>query len=231
MKFTILICVLFFNVHAVSAAACKQNPSQLIAHYQIKQTSMNGKPHHETMTLTRFNNQVGHFYHEKNYGDWWSKASNKYLMLARYFPAFNKAIEYQHDEINMKSSAITWQQQWQLLTDKFIEKMIHKGTENKGCTAVNILTLNENDTEYTLRWLPKLRLIEQLTISSNGQLLTSWQLLNLNGKPADAEQYVKKVLAYQTIDYADIGDNEADPFLAKMIHQGFKEGAVAEHSH
>ena len=28
---------------------------------------------------------------------------------------------------------------------------------------------------------------------------------------------------YQTTDYAYIGDNENDPFLAKMINQGFVE--------
>ena len=36
---------------------------------------------------------------------------------------------------------------------------------------------------------------------------------------------------YQTTDYADIGDNESDPFLAKMINLGFVEHGASGFYH
>ncbi|WP_286234376.1 hypothetical protein [Thalassotalea sediminis] len=227
MKSTLLIFVLFFNVNAVLAAACKQNPSQLIAHYRVTE----GDSQHQKLTLARFNNQAGQFYHDKNYGDWWSKSSNSHLMLTRYFPAFKKAIEYQPSEIKLEASENTWQKQWQMISDQFIAKMTPQHIESKGCLRVEMLTLKEHDVEYILHWLPMLRLVEQLEVVSKGQVLKSWQLIALNDQPADVQQYVKNLSTYQTIDYADIGDNEADPFLAKMIHQGFKATTSTEHIH
>ena len=38
------------------------------------------------------------------------------------------------------------------------------------------------------------------------------------------EGYMKEWKAYKTYDYADIGDNEADPVLGKLIQQGFTQG-------
>ncbi|RDX37500.1 hypothetical protein DZA50_02040 [Kangiella sp. HD9-110m-PIT-SAG07] len=43
-----------------------------------------------------------------------------------------------------------------------------------------------------------------------------------NGK--SVEDYLKEWKTYKTYDYADIGDNEADPVLGKLIQQGFVRG-------
>ncbi|MDO6426137.1 hypothetical protein Q4489_03890 [Thalassotalea sp. 1_MG-2023] len=232
MKIALFALVFTFTCHTVFASSiCNENPAQLIANYQVNHQSVDGTITHDTLTLARLNNQVGQYYHAKNYGDLWSRPSEQHLLLTRYFPDYQKAIEYQTDEIKVRSYTVTWQQQWQLLTDQFVANMERIDMQTKGCNRVEVLTAKVNKFEYTLHWLPALRLVEKLVIKKKGSLHTSWQLSNINHELEDVQNYVNKILTFQTIDYADIGDNEADPFLAKMIHQGFKEGTVIGHSH
>jgi len=45
-------------------------------------------------------------------------------------------------------------------------------------------------------------------------------------EPKKIEEFFRIRGSYQTTDYADIGDNESDPFLLKMMNLGFiKHGA------
>lgn len=50
-----------------------------------------------------------------------------------------------------------------------------------------------------------------------------FELLTLNSSGA-VQQSMKSWQAYKTYDYADIGDNEADPVLGNLIQQGFVRG-------
>ncbi|OKY26955.1 hypothetical protein [Thalassotalea sp. PP2-459] len=232
MRLALFSLVFTFTCHTIFAASiCKENPAQLIANYQVNHQNVKGSITRDTLTLARLNNQVGQYYHGKSYGDLWSKPSEQHLLLTRYFPDYQKAIEYQTDEIPVRSYTATWQQQWQLLTDQFVANMERIEIQSKGCYRVEVLTSKVNQIEYTLYWLPTLRLVEKLVIKTEENLLTSWQLTSINHELEDVQNYVNNILTFQTIDYADIGDNEADPLLTKMIHQGFKEREVIVHSH
>jgi len=55
------------------------------------------------------------------------------------------------------------------------------------------------------------------------QLTQTLTLGTVDFKKAQIQQQFALWDAYQTTDYADIGDNEGDPFLAKMINLGFIE--------
>ena len=50
-----------------------------------------------------------------------------------------------------------------------------------------------------------------------------WQLEKIEHKENIITQAFRQRANYQTTDFADIGDNEADPFLIKMINLGFIE--------
>ena len=53
--------------------------------------------------------------------------------------------------------------------------------------------------------------------------LITYRLAAVAGGPEAARAHVARWRGYQSTDFADIGDNESDPFLQRMIHQGFIE--------
>lgn len=73
-----------------------------------------------------------------------------------------------------------------------------------------------------------LRMLDELKLLINGHDFVDQ--MDINGKQFELsslesgqsiETAVAEWSAYQTFDYADIGDNEADPVLGKLIQQGF----------
>ena len=54
----------------------------------------------------------------------------------------------------------------------------------------------------------------------------SWTLTNADYE-ADVSNFFAKRVDYQATDYADIGDDHTDPFLTKMVTQGFIEAGAS----
>ncbi len=56
-----------------------------------------------------------------------------------------------------------------------------------------------------------------------GETLTVWRRLEIVSDPATVQAAFDRRASYLSTDYADIGDNESDPFLLRMINLGFIE--------
>lgn len=56
-----------------------------------------------------------------------------------------------------------------------------------------------------------------------GGTLTVWRRLEIVSDPTSAQAAFDRRASYASTDYADIGDNESDPFLLRMINLGFIE--------
>ena len=82
--------------------------------------------------------------------------------------------------------------------------------------------LTSQEMQTTLNELKQLitdgEFVDQITI--NGK---QFELLSLESGKA-VKNTMSQWSRYQTFDYADIGDNEADPVLGKLIQQGFVRG-------
>ncbi|GLX78237.1 hypothetical protein tinsulaeT_15770 [Thalassotalea insulae] len=225
MKKIILLFLCFGALaHAAPQADCDQN--HLIAHYRIDQHQANQTKTLD-QTLVRQDNQLIQLFSGQQYGDMWLKLPNDKLMLTRFFPAEQRAIEYQAEDIkgNLLGSDF-WQKKWQLLSPQLLDKMpVSKQTGN-GCQLVEHRQWQFQDTSYNLRWLPNQQLIERFEVSDNGQLIESWQLTNIETGSEKVKIFIAPISNYQSTDFADIGDNEADPFFAKMITQGFTQQLI-----
>lgn len=211
--------------------SCDKQADMLLASYQTKQLDQHGRTLTNKLNLYRLQNEVGHFYPNQNYGDWWSKTPNEQLLLTRYFPEYHRSIEYQPTEIGVKKkrSNAVWQKKWQLISTKLLSKMKVSGVEGEGCHQIELLTYKEKGKKYKARWYTKLQLLERFEIYKGSQLQTSWRLKDLNTDTEFVRRYAKNISAYQSTDYADIGDMESDPFLSKMINQGFSQQDVNRH--
>jgi hypothetical protein len=55
----------------------------------------------------------------------------------------------------------------------------------------------------------------------------NWQLAEVTYDNKMIQQQLDTFSAYQSTDFADIGDNESDPFFRKMINLGFIEHSAS----
>jgi len=228
MKKQFLIFTLFFiSTHYAVAEPLATSGIQLHASYQIVQVNEQGQKISRTMTLYRTENQVGQYFHDKGYGDWWSKNSSSKIMLLRYFPKYQQSIEYQQDEIQgLKRQADFWQKKTQLVSLEFLSKMTIENVEKHEGNIIKVMSYHDKGQSIYVRWIANLKLLERIDIYSGNAMVSSWILDYLSIDPEQVATYACTIQSYQSTDYADIGDNESNPFLAKMIHQGFTERIV-----
>ena len=86
--------------------------------------------------------------------------------------------------------------------------------------------MKKHGKHLKLRWLTGLNLLAGLEEYHKDQLLMTWRLNKINTELQHVANYVSLIESYQTTDYADIGDNESNKFLSKMINQGFSTNTI-----
>ena len=220
-KTIFVLLALIYSQHSV--AQCQVNANELKAQYQVSNEANSGKKTKHMLTLYRHHNDVAYQYNNQGISEYWHQQHNGLIDLTRYFDHDKQGIEYQASEIKNKQS---WQQIMQLISPKLRQKMQLISERENACQLEQKLQLIEGKKEILLTWLPQIKLVKKLTIITPTQT-KHWQLLQLStGAEKVAEQFAKWQ-RYKTTDYADVGDNEDDPFLAKMINLGFVEHAAS----
>jgi hypothetical protein len=91
--------------------------------------------------------------------------------------------------------------------------------------------LKKGETSISLEWLTHLRLVKTYSeVSSSGK--ATWTLEGMVSEADEVRKHFATRAGYQTTDYADIGDNESDPFFLKMMNLGFVDhGASGFYDH
>ncbi|WP_193050021.1 hypothetical protein [Pseudoalteromonas undina] len=222
MKKVFLIMSALFSASSF-AEQCDINPQVLKATYTIinkaPQALKNNKENSQTLTLWRNEQQVAH--QSQVITELWQHTSNNQIRPIRYFNAQQRGIEYQPSEVQ---GVQNWSAKVQLVDNHLIEKMILVSTEGEGCNEIKNYSLEENNSQYNLAFFTHSKLVKTFSISNLANKASTSLSLDAvqNDTPAIKAQFAKWD-NFQTTDYADIGDNESDPFLAKMINLGFIE--------
>ncbi|MBE1298585.1 MAG: hypothetical protein GJ680_01570 [Alteromonadaceae bacterium] len=215
----------FVSISLLLCSFTFANAAPLQAHYEI--TEANGHSQHperkRPFSLWRISdNEVVHQYPKTGVSQHWTLQKNHRVKLIKLFDAHKRGIEYEATEI-AGHQLKDWSEKHQLLDSKLLAKM----TESKASTQGKFgkeryFRFHQDDVDLSLVWLAEHNLIKQMQVNKGGHSMT-WQLLSIDFKQADvAEQYAKWDNYYLT-DYADVGDNESDPFLMQMINLGFVE--------
>lgn len=172
------------------------------------------------LVLWRKGGQALHEYPEEQLADLWEHTPNKQIRLVRHFDEFERAIEYQPGEIKEGRTKGAWNTKRQLIADDQLEKMQLTRTEGEDCDkSVTYVSETENKTAQ-LEWLTELQLVKAMTETHSDRTI-ELQLEATMTDPQEVEAALIKRSDFQSTDYADIGDNESDPFLLKMINLGF----------
>ncbi|HEA16732.1 hypothetical protein LCGC14_2391690 [marine sediment metagenome] len=216
MKKIILSLVLISPL--ASAAQCALDNQYVQANYQVsKQAVANTLAQTEQFTLWRTPHQVAE--QGRELVEMWQQLSNQQIRPIRYFQTQQRGIEYQPTEVQVQQD---WSTKYQLVSDDFIAKMTLKSEQGEGCEQLQNYQLVQGDTKIELAWLVNKKLVSSMRISKP-QLTQTLTLATVRFDKAAVLQQFARWDSYQTTDYADIGDNEGDPFLAKMINLGFIE--------
>lgn len=188
---------------------------QLIAEYEINHQAANH------VTVIKAKQQVGIVYAKQKLVELWHQLPNNQVALTRYFTEHKRGIEYQPADLTQH---VNWQQLSSQFTPEQIKGIKKINSQGEGCERSEHYVWQDATKVIDLIWLPERNLIKSFQVTAfraenNAQLEQSWQLtdLKLSGGAIQIAQWQQ----WPTVDYADIGDNEDDPFLTKMINQGF----------
>ncbi|ARD44657.1 hypothetical protein [Colwellia sp. PAMC 21821] len=223
----IIVALLFTISLSSNASECEISPDLLSAYYQLSTQPSNTtaikKPVPQLFELHREAKVVLHRNISKGVDELWTKNGHR-LSLSRVFEKYQHVIEYQSNELRYQPQ---WQDVFQLVVTPELKNMQFVEQKNTGCLLEEHYILKDKHKEYQLTWLPKLRLVKYFQLK-DVKFTRQWQLTKYQPNDVERLSLFKQYSTYQSTDYADIGDSEDVPFLAKMINQGF---SVPVHHH
>ena len=230
----LISCFLFSSL---SYAQCEDDSQILGASYLIKQIDLKtgktigGPQGEQSLNFWRDHEQVLYEYQDQKISEKWNRLSNQQIRLVRYFDNFQRGIEYQPTEINHGQGEHNWGSKFQIVNPLFIRQLSLVKQTGDNCDLVSHYEKTQSSADKTnketaqavqLSWSVVYQLPTYFSIK-NKDILVQWQLIKLIKNPSQVQQEIRNKQDYQLTDYSDIGDNESDPFLAKMINQGFIE--------
>lgn len=197
----------------------------LSAHYQIS-VERGEQAVTKSLVLYRHQGLIAHHFADKNITEIWERNHRGHARVTRFFEPEQRGIEYASNEVGGAENDDDWSAKAQLIADSRIAAMKLVASNGQGCERSETYRFNTDKGHTELQWLPEQRLIQSLELV-HGEHYEHWQLLKVSRDTAAIAKYFNQRFSYQTTDYADIGDNESDPFLMNMIRLGFIKGGAS----
>ncbi|WP_230969078.1 hypothetical protein [Nitrogeniibacter aestuarii] len=211
-----------------SAIACDMDANHLGARYESTVHSGHTNTHADdhahdqqvTMTLWRNGKRVAHEFPKAGITEIWWNTPNGFLAVTRNFDSARRSIEYAPMDLNRGKGDSDWSVKYQLVSNTLKNKMQLTRQEGSGCEKIEHYTLSENGITYRLAWQPARQLVQSYEVE-RPNAVEHWTLQDVITDTDRIAQSFERRDAYQSTDYADIGDNESDPFLLKLVSLGF----------
>lgn len=217
-----LICMIMgFSIGQLALAECTIDQDRIGAHYTVTTKTQHGEQQGQ-INLWRNGNQVAHEYSDSRITEIWEQLNNGMLRMERHFDQHQRGIEYAPNEINHGKGERDWGLKYQLISDKLIKQMQTTGSSGEACDKVQHFVLAQAGRHIQLAWLPEQRLVKTYREQSADKEIV-WQLTDVIQSKKQVAQVFTIRSHFYTTDYTDIGDNESDPFLLKMINLGHVE--------
>ncbi|MDA7746766.1 hypothetical protein N8878_05475 [Psychromonas sp.] len=219
-QLAVLPLVLISNI--ALAESCKVEKNNILAHFDTE-ISFNVKGQNKTEQSTfefirQSDSTVLYRYPSSNVSQLWHLQSNGFVKNVHYFDEFSRAIEY--DSVDLpKESRNDWSGKDQIISQAFLNSLENKEKINACETHYH---QEKNGETWNITWSNQynLPLIMQHTKADK---TVQFKLIDIKQNKEKVTEIVNTLNAYQGTDFADIGDNESDPFIRKMIHLGFIE--------
>lgn len=213
-----------FSVSAFAAVAAKADSPICPA------ATLNGSQHfgvqyqlsgaqHGTLQLLRRQAQTAYFNPGNGVGEWWNFSVAEHPSFIRVFAKQQRRIDYYMGDLRTLNIHVSQPEIESFAAAHLRSQLRHKGAGS--CADSQVYEGDYQQVHYRLLWSDSLQLPLQLTTEHKGQI-KQWQASKI--MPAsEVDMLLSRWQQFADTDYADIGDNETDPFLAQMINQGFIE--------
>ncbi|WP_052691933.1 hypothetical protein [Teredinibacter purpureus] len=176
-------------------------------------------PIESTFALWRRQGQVAHDYRDRNITLLWNKTSNNRLRAVQAFNAHERSIEY---EAHRQGDLNSWQNKRQFFSEQLMQSMTLIKREGTYCAQKEMYSSDEHGQTLLLEWLPAMQVVSYYSAKTT-QGMIEWRLDDIITDRTIINAAFAQWEGYASTDYADIGDNESDPFLLNMINLGFIE--------
>ena len=136
----------------------------------------------------------------------------------RYFPQELRSITYRPSDLRSLNMKYDLAQQFHLVSPKVKSQLNRGEVSQASCFQVVHYSGQQAGQEVELKWIDTLNLPFEFTLTQ-GQGSLTYRLVEAS--PISNEAVNALTQGYNDLDFADVGDSESDPFIAKMITQGF----------
>jgi hypothetical protein len=213
-----------FSGPAQAGSDCGIDRDRLGVRYTVSDR-VNGESRNFHMQVWRHGNQVAYVHEERELTEIWDLVSDGRQKLIRYFDGYGRAIEYQPEDVETGSGQDAWSRRYQVVADSELEAMEVVRRTGSGCDATEVYESARAaapEGMTMIRWRPALNLAEEIR-GGQGDSAIRWRVDEIYTDAARVDEEFTKRHRYHMTDFVDIGDNESDPFLRKMISLGFIE--------
>lgn len=229
---TLTTWALLLATPAMAMDDCPAEPERLGAFYTISREWGANTPEtateQEELKLWRAPRRAAHQHPDREQTELWEQAADGRVRLVRLFDSHQRGIEYQPGESGADSGRATWQRRRELVTPDMLDPGRKSDSTGSGCDIIENYRWEDDGVVYELDWLPRWRLVSRYLEHGAGQTVL-WRLVRRTDDAAEVDAFFARIDDYLTTDYADIGDNESDPFLQQMIRLGFITDAHEAH--
>ncbi len=219
------------------ANVCAANPGRFQASYQITVGS-GDQARQQQLTLTRFDDTIIYQRSPVSYEAW-----HKNGEYVRYFPQEKRSISYRRGDLLALNIHTDLDRQFHLISPATLSQFEKGQSLQDSCFTRQSYSFNSKGHEENhgeshsheenhshanksatepqslqLSWISELELPAEMTITQGEQRIV-YRLSKLT--PVSQESFKRLTSGFQDLDFADVGDSESDPFIAKMITQGF----------
>ncbi len=219
------------------ANVCAANPGRFQASYQITVGS-GDQARQQQLTLTRFDDTIIYQRSPVSYEAW-----HKNGEYVRYFPQEKRSISYRRGDLLALNIHTDLDRQFHLISPAALSQFEKGQSLQDSCFTRQSYSLKSKSHEQShshdagheenhshanksasepqslqLSWISELELPAEMTITQGEQRIV-YRLSKLT--PVSQESFKRLTSGFQDLDFADVGDSESDPFIAKMITQGF----------
>ncbi|MCW8929597.1 MAG: hypothetical protein OQL19_05085 [Gammaproteobacteria bacterium] len=220
----IRISLIFLFINSFFTIAHAQCQDDLMgARYKMIVEDLQGKKSQTSyMVLWRNGQQVAHQYPELHITELWEQNKKGQLRLVKNFDDHQRGIEYEPNEIKINHNKSAWQKKKLLVTEKFVNTMKLEEMNNSHCEVTQTYSKKDKGEQINLKWLPRQQLVKTFEVETVNKRIY-WELVSIVTDKDMVKQLFTSLENYFMTDYSDVGDNESDPFLLKMINLGFVE--------
>ncbi|MCL1074763.1 hypothetical protein [Shewanella dokdonensis] len=172
-----------------------------------------------TLLLLRQQAQTVFYNPQNQVAEWWNFDNPQHPQFSRVFGEAKRRIDYYMGDLRTLGVQVS-QTEIESFAAAHLRQVLTKEPQS-ACAEAEAYEGDYHQVHYRMLWSTALQLPLSLETTVQGKV-SRWQAQQFVATD-DVTQHFQQWQTYKSTDFADVGDNEQDPFLAKMINQGFVE--------